>query len=330
MDSVCICLKSQSCSLELPHNISGEVEQSQLISGEGEPSHRESDLADASQSTTERPVRPFEPFSIASFITSVCPKTPQGTSTNKEKLFPYLDVSHLSEDEQQDLEARLLNDTERMIRSFASLVYKSCESLVKQNIDPESLAVCVLVLNAFSDTAQVHSPLLKDNEKEIRSASTVRKIFLVLKGHWSFINYGILEHIITNCGTEEDKQNLQEYINQLKEFCRRRIFEVPPHAYGNESKKQNWAKLTLKLDKKFPTLEDIQETQRLIAQILDLKPSTLYLCRVDEGCVQLLYLIPSFVAKRAFPLHSHQEVALHNVHALKLDHDWVCIKYWCH
>ena len=242
MDSVCICLKSQSCSLELPHNISGEVEQSQLTSGEEEPSHRESDLADTSQSTTERPVRPFEPFSIASFITSVCRKTPQGTSSNKEKLFPYLDVSHLSEDEQQDLEAQLLNDTECMIRSFASLVYKSCESLVKQNIDPESLAVCVLALDAFSDTAQVHSPLLKDNEKEIRSASTVRKIFLVLKGHWSFINYGILEHIITNCGTKEDKQNLQEYINQFKKFCQRRILEVPPHVYGNKSKKTELGK----------------------------------------------------------------------------------------
>ena len=296
----------------MPGVISSEVEQ--LTSGEEEPSHGES-----------------EPFSITSFITNVCPMTPKVTSTNKEKVFPHLDVSHLSEDEKQDLEARLLKDTECMIYSFASLAYKSCESLVKQNIDPENLAVCVLSLDAFSDAAQVHSSLLKDEEKEIRSANTIGKIFLVLKGHWSFINYGILEHIIKSCGTQEDKKSLEEYIHKLKEFCQRRIFEVPPHAYGSESKKQKWAKLTFKLDKKVPTLEDIRETQRLIAQILDLKPSTLYLCCVDEGCVQLLYLIPSFVARRVFPLFSVQKIALHDAHILKLDHDWVCIKdMWCH
>ena len=262
----------------------------------------------------------YEVLSIASFFTDVHPKC---TSTNNEKLFPHLDTSHLSEDAKQDLEAQLLKDTEHMIHSFASLVFKSCQSLVKQKINPESLAVCVLALDPFSDTAQVYSPLLKDNEKEIRSASTVEKIFLVLKDHWSFINYGILEHIIKNCGTKEDKKNLREYKHQLKEFCRRQIREVPPHAYGNESRKQNWAKVTFKLNKKFPTLEDIQETRRIIAQILDLKPSTLLLCRIDEGCVQLLYLIPSFVAKRVFPLHSDQEVALHDAQILKVGHGWV-------
>ena len=308
-------------------DISGEVELSQLKSEEEESSHGESET--------------YETLSIASFFTDVHPKC---TSTNNEKLFPHLNTSHLSEDAKQDLEAQLLKDTEHMIHSFASLVFKSCQSLVEQKINPESLAVCVLALDPFSDTArvyspllkdnekeirsagtvaQVHSPLLKDNEEEIRSAGTVEKIFLVLKDHWSFINYGILEHIIKNCGTKEDKKNLREYKHQLKEFCQRQIHEVPPHAYGNESRKQNWAKVTFKLNKKFPTLEGIQETQRIIAQILDLKPSTLYLCRIDEGCVQLLYLIPPFVAKRVFPLHSDQEVALHDAQILKVDHDWV-------
>ena len=262
---------------------------------------------------------------MTSFVTNVCPETPKATSTNEENFFPYLDVCGLSKDEKQDLEAQLLKDTECMIYSFATLVFKSCQS-IKQKINPEGLAVCVLALDAFSDAAQVRSPLLKEEEREIRNASTVEKIFLVLKGHWSFINYGILEHIIKSCGTKEDKTNLQEYIQQLKEFCKRRIFEVPPHAYGSESKKQNWTKLTFKLDKKVPTLEDIRETQRLIAQILDLKPSTLYLCCVNEGCVQLLYLIPSFVAEVVFPYSSDQKIALHDVHILKLDCDRVCIK----
>ena len=262
---------------------------------------------------------------MTSFVTNVCPETPKATSTNEEKSFPYLDVCGLSEDKKQDLEARLLKDAECMMYSFATLVFNSCQS-IKQKINPEGLAVCVLALDAFSDAAQVHSPLLKEKEKEIRNASTVEEIFLVLKGHWSFINYGILEHIIKTCGTKEDKTNLQKYVHQLKEFCKRRIFEVPPHVYGSESKKQNWTKLTFKLDKKVPTLEDIRETQRLIAQILDIEPSTLYLCCVDEGCVQLLYLIPSFVAKEVFPLSNDQKIALHDAHILKLDHDRVCIK----
>lgn len=309
MHSVYVYVKKNfpHCSLELPE--------------QEKPPHGDSDSLDSSRFTTERSVH----LSESSFITDVCPKTQKVTSTNEEKLFPHLNVCDLSENEKQDLEARLLNDTEHMIYSFARLVFKSCQSIVKQKINPEGLAVCVLALDAFSDGARVHLPLLKEEEKEIRTASTVEKIFLVLKGHWSFINYGILEHIINSCGTEEDKMNLHKYVHQLKEFCQRRIFEVPPHAYGSESKKRNWTKLTFKLDKKVPTLEDIRETQRLIAQILDLKPSTLYLCCVDEGCVQLLYLIPSFVAKEVFPLSSDQKIALHDAHILKLDHDRVCI-----
>ena len=84
----------------MPDIISYEVEQ--LTSGEEEPFHGESDSLDTSQSTVDRSVHLCEPFSITSF--------------NNEKLFPRLDVSHLSEDEKQDLEARLLKDTSILSR----------------------------------------------------------------------------------------------------------------------------------------------------------------------------------------------------------------------
>ena len=293
-------------------------------SGEDEPLHEE---GNSSQSITDGQllqafVCPCGQCSIESFVRYGCPKLAKSTSTDTEKLFPYLDVHQMSKDQKQDLEAQLLSETESILRNFATLVRNTCESLVKQCINPKSLAVCVLALRPFSQLHQDQSPLLRDEDKEIRNADTIHDIFLVLMSHISFYNYGLLEHIIEHNGTQQDQSNLEKYKGDFKGFCQRRIFEVPPHVFGNESKEKDWAKVTLKLDERVQSLANMQEMQRKVARILGLKPSTLYLCRVDEGCVQLLYLIPTFVAKKVFPLSCDQEAALHKACVLKLN--WVC------
>lgn len=299
-------------------------EEETRTSGEDEPLHEESNSSDNLQSTTDGQllpafVCPCGQCSIESFVRCGCPKLAKCTSTDEEKLFPYLDVHQMSKDQKKDLEEQLLSETESIVRSFASLLHNTCESLVEQCINPKSLAVCVLALGSFSELHQDQSPLLRDEDKEIRNAGSIHDIFLVLMSHISFYNYGLLEHIIEHHGTRQDRSNLKKYKEDFKGFCQRRIFEVPPHVFGNESKKRDCAKVTLKLDERVQTIENIQEMQRKVARILGLKPSTLYLCHVDEGCVQLLYLIPTFVAKRIFPLSSDQEAALHKACVLKLN-----------
>ena len=57
---------------------------------------------------------------------------------------------------------------------------------------------------------------------------------------------------------------------------------------------------------------------RLIGDILRVEPSTLYLCRIDDGCIELLFQVPPFVEEDIFPLSMEQERSLTSVGVIKL------------
>ena len=65
----------------------------------------------------------------------------------------------------------------------------------------------------------------------------------------------------------------------------------------------NFPRDQLKLLKEFGT-------GGIIAQILQINSAALLLSCVDDGCVQLIFLIPKFVAKEVFPLSCEQTSAL--------------------
>ena len=230
--------------------------------------------------------------------------------------FPYLDTSDLTDEQKQDLEDCLLRDTEDIIRKYSFLVTDTNKSLQKQGVNPRDLAISVLSLGLFqADEKQQH--VLSDVGKKIQNASSIQEIFLELVCYWSFFNYELLEHIIQVHGTAEDKAKLQKYLNDLKDFCQRRIFEVPPHVYGKENKGQNWAKFTVKLDDEVQKLQDLRRVRRKIAEILDLQLSKLYLCHITKGCVEVVFMIPQLVAQKVFPLSDGQQRSLLANHVVR-------------
>ena len=162
------------------------------------------------------------------------------------------------------------------------------------------------------DTYENQQRGLNDDGKKIQNATSIQDIFLVMPCYWSFFNYEPLEHIIEYKGTPEDKENLQKYLHELKEFCKRRIFEVPPHVYGNKSNKENWAQFTVKLDDEIQKLHDLSQVRRKIASILGLR--YLYLYEITEGCVKVVFLIPQLVAQEVFPLSDAQQNSLSAYH----------------
>jgi len=134
--------------------------------------------------------------------------------------------------------------------------------------------------------------------------------------YWSFFNYELLEHIIQVFGTPEDKSKLQKYLDDLKKFCQRRIFEVPAHVYGNERKEQDWVKFTVKLDDEVQKLQDLCQVKSKIAEIIGLRLSALYLCHIARGCVEVVFMIPQLVAQKTFPLTDGQQKLLLTNHVV--------------
>jgi len=235
-----------------------------------------------------------------------------GSPNNGDRTFPYLDTSSMTEEEKQELEDRLLEETKSIQGKYSDLVYSTSESLQKQEVNPKDIALIVISLGLFG-TCETQG--LNEDGKKIQNASSIPEIFVVMLPYLSFFNYQPLECIIKHKGTPEDEAHLQRYLDDLKEFCQRRIFEVPSHVYGNESNKENWTRFTVKLDDRIQRLGDLEEVRRSITKILGLP--YLYLRDITKGCVEVVFLIPQLVAQKVFPLSDAQQNALSANHVVK-------------
>ena len=104
------------------------------------------------------------------------------------------------------------------------------------------------------------------------------------------------------------QQVLQESFHQ---YSKRRIYECPP-VFGPISDDDH-ALLDIKVDSAYEqfTVEELENFQYRLSKLFCVSPqSVLRLCRVEEGCLQLIFQVPSFVQQEIFPLSSEQERAL--------------------
>ena len=110
-------------------------------------------------------------------------------------LFPHLDMLHLDNSERASLEMQLSTDTRRMITRFANFSISIRDSLEARNESLDKIIDTVLSLEAFDEGIGV-SALDSQDQKEIRAATSVAKVFTVLRSYISFFNYEIIEHLI--------------------------------------------------------------------------------------------------------------------------------------
>ena len=220
----------------------------------------------------------------------------------------------LSSSEQEELKGMLCDDVREMKRLFGSLVTRTCES-VEQRIQVVSFANHILALGAYDPAPQERDrSLLDEHRQEIKGAKSIPEIFIILSAYWNYLNYEILEYIIEHYGTSDDTERLRDYDEKLHNFCKRRMFEVPMPVRGNGTENKSSPKqeeLYVKLDvwEDIPA-EQINQIKRKIAKILHVRPATLQICSITKGCVQLIFLIPKFVAQEILPLSHEQTSAL--------------------
>ena len=235
-----------------------------------------------------------------------CPKAEQ------KKLFPFLDVAGLDDADKIDLEQRLISDTRKMGTKFADFTMFLEKSLKAQKIPLEEVASCVLSLQAFSeDDGQ---KLLEKKDKEaIQQAESVSKIFMALYPYISFFNYEIMEHLVKHHGSPDDHKRLNEYLSDFNTFCQRSVFEVPPNIYSSKSRTDCKVFAVKCTERVATTLEGVQGVKVKIADILGLRASTLQLCSVLKGCMELRFLISTAVADSILPVPPEKQLALKEI-----------------
>ena len=206
-----------------------------------------------------------------------------------------------------------------MIR-FQELVSAAIKSFESRCITVDDIVSALMTLGAFKPVIkEPQLPALRHCLGELKAARSIENAFMVLKDYFSFFNYHIIEHIIKQLGTKEDKAELQKYKNDFNQYAKRRIFECPPEL-GAVIDDGN-VDLFVKVDSKYDncTVEEINKFCHKLSEILCVSTQgILRLCRVEKGCVQLMLQVPTFIQQEIFPLSREQEKDLMAVGVIRL------------
>ena len=242
-----------------------------------------------------------------SFIESGCPTPIRSASS-----FPYLNLSGLTREQQQDFSGRLRFESQEIMTQFQELVSATIKSFKRRHIPLDELVSHVMTFGVldpvFSDS---QLPIFRFCFKELKAADTIPKVFMILNDYFSFFNYRIIEHIVKELGSKKDKAKLQRYKEDFAKYAKRRIFECPPE-FGPVSDADH-ADIFVKLDLNYDhyTIEQVEGFRHELSKILRVSSQgILRLCRIDEGCFQLMFQVPSFAKQEIFPLSREKEKTL--------------------
>ena len=239
-------------------------------------------------------------------------KTGSPTPASITSSFPYLKVSGLTPEQQEGLRIRLCVESEDIVRKFGHLHSRVYESLCERNVPVDKLVTHLLSLGAFDHVhKESQKPALQTFFQELRNARSIEDVLYIIRNCISFFNYHVIEHIVNELGTDQDRTELQNYEREFDEYSKRRIYECPP-VYGPMSDADH-AHLVVKVDSVFEefTVKELKKFQYRLGRTLHVSSqSVLHLCRVQEGCLQLIFQVPLFVQQEIFPLSTEQESAL--------------------
>ena len=229
------------------------------------------------------------------------PYTPE---TNQR--FPYLQTTDLTEEQKDELIMRLVNESDLIRTKFANLVTSTNKSLKNSNVEVRSL---ILTLKNGLD-------------KLVEDESDLTEALIKLSDYWSFFDYEILTSIISShCKNDVNmQQEAESYISKFKEYCQRRLCEVPIDNFNTEIHKKT-TKLYVKMDETFTVpLNKVKMIERKLSSLLDTR---LHLLNIEDGCIKLIFNCFHKI-NLLFPLNSQQEEDLLKMGVLRLCDD-ICI-----
>ena len=232
--------------------------------------------------------------------------------SKQDSLFPYLDHSTLTENEQLLLKGKLMDDTTNMICLFADTEDSVLVSLEEQNIG-------VGRLRNFAEHL-VKKMGTKEDIECLRRSASVADVFCALHPFKSFFNYEVIERIAKNFGSKEDRQRIEEYVSKFNQFCERSVFEVPPNIFHDSDPRPGEKVFSIKFTpEEHASLGDIANVRWKLANILGIDILALQLCSITDGCVCLRFLISAQVAEEIFPLSQSVRSALDDIHVRILE-----------
>lgn len=193
---------------------------------------------------------------------------------------------------------------------FQDLFAATTDSLRDRNVPVSELARHLELLGSVKPTYKdAGLPPLRHQLPGLSDANTIKAAMSVVKDYCSFFNYRMLEHIINNLGTQQDKFNLAKYMEDFAKYGERHIFECPSEV-GEII--EGHVCMIVTLDDSFDScsVNHLQSFVSNLRKTLNISSEVeLRLCRIESGSIRLVFQLPFYVLDdiKFLPLTSVQE-----------------------
>ena len=225
--------------------------------------------------------------------------------------FPLLNLMKISPDEKERLHQQLYAESENMTYNFQQIFNSTRKSLVDRQVSVKDLLKYLDCLGSIQPTFKGSElPVLGCRLPELRKSENVDDAMSVISGYCSFFNYRIVEEIIDNVGSEQDKANLKKFKEEFCEYAKRHIFECP--AELGEMSEIGHANMFVTLDATYEsyTISHLYAFVNNLQRVLKIPAVSLRLCRIGGGSLKLIFQLPLSLQQIIFPLSSEQKEAL--------------------
>lgn len=218
-------------------------------------------------------------------------------------------ISELGEDDKINVTGQLQSLAEIIEEEFSKLREQLLQSLTAREVNPKFLITTLAQCEVYSTEKECRVKLLQLHKKELSEAKEICDIFLIISPYYSWFSYELFKKIVRTHGSNEDKENMDQYCQDFSEYCQR----IPCVEFQeNSSKSSCQTKIKFKLDRDIESLNiyDIKRIECNIAKILKLQPSVLVLSSIQEGCMALIFLVPSHIAAQLVQLAIDEKATL--------------------
>ena len=212
----------------------------------------------------------------------------------------------------EDLKLQL----KRNLKSINLILYVSHirEALKTKGVSTEDLCSDLLTMPATS-LAEQDLTLLSAHKAELKKATILNDIFdLLVTEYASFLNYEIFQYIVEKY--EIDHGEVLQYPEHLKAYLMKHkvsefVESTPRKTLDPDATSIELVlKIDITLNSKISRILDLKIS---IAEILGINPTALQLCDITQGCVVVMFLIPTPVANLLFHKHTalgHSQIKL--------------------
>ena len=182
---------------------------------------------------------------------------------------------------------------------LGSLIDKAYKEVTKK-MEPSVFLSRITYLPVSTRTQ--HRSFVVKKLTNIPPPVTFENIWSNLNLYWDFLNYGLLEHVINKCGSEDLKEKMQSYTNQLSAFKQRTrlcdFIDSWPCRDDGPPPEDGLKQLVVKMKQEWSqcTLQDVESFKKALIQKFLQPEFDVLLQKAMEGCVCVTWLISPFIA----------------------------------